>query len=69
MNLLVNNWITGNNGTIDGQGAMWWTKFHQGKLKYTRGYLIEIMYSDLVVISDITLVNSPAWNVHPVYSR
>ncbi|CAM8924963.1 unnamed protein product [Rhodiola kirilowii] len=60
--------ITGANGTINGQGATWWDKFRAGKLKYTRPYLIEIMYSDQVQISDITLIDSPSWNVHPVYS-
>ncbi|KAJ1257548.1 hypothetical protein BS78_10G004500 [Paspalum vaginatum] len=60
--------ITGNNGTIDGQGAMWWSKFKSGKLKYTRGYLIELMHSDTIFISNVTLLNSPAWNIHPVYS-
>lgn len=61
--------ITGNNGTIDGQGAFWWQNFHKGKLKYTRPYLIEIMFSDTIQISNLTLLNSPSWNVHPVYSR
>ncbi|XP_028773229.1 probable polygalacturonase [Neltuma alba] len=60
--------ITGNNGTIDGQGSYWWDKFHQGKLKVTRPYLIEIMYSDQIQISDLTLLNSPSWFVHPIYS-
>ncbi|XP_066375940.1 probable polygalacturonase [Miscanthus floridulus] len=60
--------ITGNNGTIDGQGAMWWSKFHKNKLKYTRGYLIELMHSETIYISNLTLLNSPAWNIHPVYS-
>ncbi|XVF10545.1 hypothetical protein REPUB_Repub07fG0191700 [Reevesia pubescens] len=60
--------ITGDNGTIDGQGVTWWDKFHKGELKYTRPYLIEIMYSDEVQISNLTLMNSPSWNVHPVYS-
>jgi polygalacturonase len=60
--------ITGNNGTIDGQGALWWSKFHSNKLKYTRGYLIEVLWSDTVFISNLTLLNSPAWNIHPVYS-
>ncbi|XP_062145687.1 probable polygalacturonase [Alnus glutinosa] len=60
--------ITGDNGTIDGQGALWWEKFHKGELKYTRPYLIEIMYSENVQISSLTLVNSPSWNIHPVYS-
>ncbi|XBI05945.1 hypothetical protein VPH35_134020 [Triticum aestivum] len=40
-----------------------------GKLKYTRGYLIELMHTDGVFIPNITPVNSPAWNIHPVYSR
>nr|GMC89489.1 probable polygalacturonase [Ipomoea batatas] len=57
-----------NNGTIDGQGALWWQQFHSKKLKYTRPYLIEIMHSDQIQISNLTLVNSPTWNVHPVYS-
>ncbi|OEL34042.1 putative polygalacturonase [Dichanthelium oligosanthes] len=60
--------ITGNNGTIDGQGAMWWSKFHKNQLKYTRGYLVELMHSDTIFISNLTLLNSPAWNIHPVYS-
>ncbi|KAI4369870.1 hypothetical protein MLD38_018268 [Melastoma candidum] len=60
--------VTGNNGTIDGQGASWWQKFHGGKLKYTRPYLVEFMYSDGIQISNLTLLNSPSWNVHPVYS-
>ncbi|XP_019245512.1 PREDICTED: probable polygalacturonase [Nicotiana attenuata] len=60
--------ITGGNGTIDGQGQQWWTKFCQGQLNYTRPYLIEIMFSDHVQISNLTLINSPSWNVHPVYS-
>lgn len=61
--------ITGNNGTIDGQGATWWSKYKSGKLKYTRGYLIELMSSDTIFISNVTLLNSPAWNIHPVYSK
>ncbi|PSS24270.1 Polygalacturonase [Actinidia chinensis var. chinensis] len=60
--------VTGDNGTIDGQGALWWQRFHSKKLKYTRPYLIEIMHSNNIQISNLTLVNSPSWNVHPVYS-
>ncbi|XP_057995600.1 probable polygalacturonase [Hevea brasiliensis] len=60
--------ITGNNGTIDGQGATWWDKFHKGLLNLTRPYLIEILYSRLIQISNLTLINSPSWNVHPTYS-
>ncbi|GFP94634.1 probable polygalacturonase [Phtheirospermum japonicum] len=57
--------VTGDNGTIDGQGALWWQQFHKKKLKYTRPYLIEIMHSDNIQISNLTFVNSPSWNIHP----
>ncbi|KAL3381411.1 hypothetical protein AABB24_001493, partial [Solanum stoloniferum] len=60
--------ITGENGTIDGQGALWWQQFHMNKLKYTRPYLIELMHSNKIQISNLTLLNSPSWNIHPVYS-
>lgn len=60
--------ITGNNGTIDGQGAFWWDKFHKGKLSVTRPYMIELMYSNQIQISNLRLINSPAWTVHPTYS-
>ncbi|ONK59028.1 uncharacterized protein A4U43_C08F2230 [Asparagus officinalis] len=63
------NVFVGNNGTVDGQGSFWWQKFHSKKLKYTRGYLVELMYSSEITISNLTFVNSPAWNIHPVYSR
>ncbi|KAL6290341.1 hypothetical protein ACE6H2_007851 [Prunus campanulata] len=46
----------------------WWQQFHRKKLKYTRPYLIEIMFSTDIQISNLTLLNSPSWNVHPVYS-
>ncbi|XP_020220160.1 probable polygalacturonase [Cajanus cajan] len=60
--------ITGYNGTIDGQGSYWWDKFHKGELKLTRPYMIEIMFSDHIQISNLTLINSPSWFVHPIYS-
>ncbi|XP_050221078.1 probable polygalacturonase [Mercurialis annua] len=60
--------ITGNNGTIDGQGAPWWDKFTKGQLNATRPLLIEIMFATGLQISNITLLNSPMWHVHPVYS-
>ncbi|KAJ9139836.1 hypothetical protein P3X46_030533 [Hevea brasiliensis] len=59
--------ITGNNGTIDGQGAPWWDKFKNGLYKATRPFLIELMYTNELQISNITLTNSPFWHVHPVY--
>ncbi|XP_010105745.2 probable polygalacturonase [Morus notabilis] len=60
--------ITGNNGTIDGQGAPWWTKFRAGQLNATRPYMIEILHSDQIQIFNLTLINSPSWFVHPIYS-
>jgi hypothetical protein len=59
--------ITGANGTIDGQGAIWWDWFHNHTLNYTRPPLVELMYSNRVVISNLTFTNSPFWNIHPVY--
>ncbi|XP_073311285.1 probable polygalacturonase [Primulina huaijiensis] len=61
--------VTGGNGTIDGQGAIWWKKFKSMELNNTRPYLIEILYSNKVQISDLTLINSPSWHVHPTYCR
>lgn len=59
--------ITGENGTIDGQGAVWWDSYHNHTLKYTRPHLIEVMSSTDIVISNLTFLNSPFWNIHPVY--
>lgn len=59
--------ITGANGTVDGQGAVWWDWFHNHTLNYTRPPLVELMYSTRVVISNLTFINSPFWNIHPVY--
>uniref|UniRef100_A0A1D1XUS8 Putative polygalacturonase n=1 Tax=Anthurium amnicola TaxID=1678845 RepID=A0A1D1XUS8_9ARAE len=57
--------ITGHNGTIDGQGKVWWTKFRQNLLYHTRGPLVQIMWSRYIEISNITLRNSPFWTIHP----
>ncbi|EPS58839.1 hypothetical protein M569_15974, partial [Genlisea aurea] len=59
--------ITGGNGTIDGQGEIWWKKFKSHKLKNTRPYLIELLHSQDVQITNLTLINSPSWHVHPTY--
>lgn len=62
-------YFSGGNGTIDGQGSIWWKKFKANKLNNTRPYLIEIMYSNQVQISNLTMLNSPSWHVHPVYCK
>ena len=60
---------TGENGTIDGQGKMWWELWWNRTLVHTRGHLIEIKNSHNILISNLTLLNSPFWTVHPVYCR
>ncbi|KAL3512005.1 hypothetical protein ACH5RR_024722 [Cinchona calisaya] len=57
--------ITGHNGTIDGQGKTWWEKYRKNLLNHTRGPLVQIMWSRDIVISHITLQDSPFWTLHP----
>ncbi|XP_009597275.1 probable polygalacturonase [Nicotiana tomentosiformis] len=57
--------ITGHNGTINGQGQTWWKKYKQRLLNNTRGPLVQIMWSSDIVISNITLRDSPFWTLHP----
>ncbi|CAA6660377.1 unnamed protein product [Spirodela intermedia] len=59
--------ITGQNGSIDGQGRMWWELWRNRTLEHTRGHLLELMNSDNVLISNVTFLNSPFWTIHPVY--
>ncbi|KAI0500945.1 hypothetical protein KFK09_019163 [Dendrobium nobile] len=61
--------ITGENGTINGQGQFWWDKFHKKELNSTRGHLLELMYSKNILITNLTFINSPFWNLHPVYCK
>lgn len=61
--------ITGDNGTIDGQGAVWWELFHNKSLDYTRGPLLELVDSEDIIISNLTFKDSPFWNIHPVYCK
>ena len=60
---------TGDNGTIDGQGSVWWELFSSHSLNYSRPNLIEFVDSVDVIISNLTFVDSPAWGIHPVYCR
>ncbi|CAA0838224.1 Pectin lyase-like superfamily protein [Striga hermonthica] len=59
--------ITGDNGTIDGQGNVWWNMWKSRTLEYTRPNLIELMNSRNILISNITMKDSPFWTLHPVY--
>ncbi|VFQ78562.1 unnamed protein product [Cuscuta campestris] len=66
-NNLVDVAITGNNGTIDGQGSVWWDQFDVHALNYSRPHLVEFISCSNVVISNLTFLNAPAWNIHPAY--
>ncbi|KAF6139610.1 hypothetical protein GIB67_033614 [Kingdonia uniflora] len=66
-NALSNVIITGENGTIDGQGRMWWDLWWNKSLEHTRGHLLELMNSHNVLIYNLTFLNSPFWTIHPVY--
>ncbi|VFQ96133.1 unnamed protein product [Cuscuta campestris] len=66
-NALSNVVITGENGRIDGQGKMWWELWWNRTLKHTRGHLVELLNSHNILISNLTFLNSPFWNLHPVY--
>ncbi|KAG9156969.1 hypothetical protein Leryth_009009 [Lithospermum erythrorhizon] len=59
--------ITGNNGTIDGQGSVWWELFNSHSLNYSRPHLVEFIGSTDVVVSNLTFINAPSWNIRPVY--
>ncbi|KAI3787497.1 hypothetical protein L1987_42008 [Smallanthus sonchifolius] len=59
--------ITGDNGTIDGQGSIWWDSYGSSTLNYSRPHIVEFINSKDIVISNITFLNSPAWTIHPVY--
>nr|XP_043621889.1 probable polygalacturonase [Erigeron canadensis] len=59
--------ITGDNGTIDGQGSVWWESFDSNTLNHSRPHIVEFINSKDIVVSNITFLNSPAWTIHPVY--
>ncbi|KAF8387764.1 hypothetical protein HHK36_026419 [Tetracentron sinense] len=59
--------LPGDNGTIDGQGSVWWEWFRSHSLNYSRPHLVEFIGSNDVVVSNLTFLNSPAYNIHPVY--
>lgn len=68
-NSISNVVITGHNGTIDGQGRMWWDLWWNRTLEHTRGHLVELVNSHNILIYNLTFQNSPFWTIHPVYCR
>ncbi|XP_042430327.1 probable polygalacturonase [Zingiber officinale] len=59
--------VTGQNGSIDGQGKIWWDFWWNRTLQHTRGHLLELVNSNNILISNLTFLNSPFWTIHPVY--
>ncbi|XP_076885226.1 putative polygalacturonase [Bidens hawaiensis] len=59
--------ITGDNGTIDGQGSIWWDSYNSNTLNHSRPHIVEFVNSKDIVISNITFLNPPAWTIHPAY--
>ncbi|XP_073136358.1 probable polygalacturonase isoform X2 [Henckelia pumila] len=59
--------ITGNNGTIDGQGLVWWEQVNEHSSNHSRPHLIELIGSTNVFISNLTFLNAPASSIHPAY--
>ncbi|KAJ8766304.1 hypothetical protein K2173_022363 [Erythroxylum novogranatense] len=59
--------ITGDNGSINGQGSVWWEWFESNSLNYSRPNLVEFVDSKDVVVSNLSFANAPAYSIHPVY--
>ncbi|CAM0147381.1 unnamed protein product [Urochloa decumbens] len=57
--------ITGYNGSINGQGEVWWMKHRRRMLNNTRPPLVQLMWSRDIIVANITLWNSPFWHFHP----
>ncbi len=57
-------------GTVDGQGSYWWKQIREnGGTEYPRPYLVCFADCEHVVLENVTLINSPAWTVHPLRCR
>ncbi len=56
------------NGTINGNGRNWWERIWAKTLELARPCLVYFENCENIKIMDITLTNSPAWTVHPLFS-
>ena len=57
-------------GTLDGQGSYWWQQIREKRrTEYPRPYLVCFADCEHVVLENVTLLNSPAWTVHPLRCR
>jgi len=53
-------------GTIDGSGEWWWKNYLKSEVG--RPCLMQFLRCKNVTIEGVHLVNSPGWNIHPVFS-
>lgn len=51
-------------GIINGHGEWWWKKYDSGELTMTRPRLIELCYSNTIVISGVKMERSAFWCLH-----
>lgn len=63
----INVTIKGN-GTINGNGRAWWERIWARTMDKIRPCLVYFENCENVKIQDVTLTNSPAWTVHPLFS-
>lgn len=62
----------GTRSILDGQGWYWWARHKTGKTPsgepsvemYTRGHLLEFMFSSSIGVYDLTMKDSPFWTNH-----
>lgn len=52
-------------GTVDGQGAVWWEMKRQHKLLHTRGHLVEFAFCKGILLQGVKFTMSPFWTIHP----
>ncbi|HKI70079.1 MAG TPA: glycoside hydrolase family 28 protein, partial [Verrucomicrobiae bacterium] len=52
-------------GTIDGQGAAWWAAFRANPGMTHRPYMVKISNCTRVLVTDVTLQNSPMFHLVP----
>ncbi len=57
-------------GTVDGQGPLgdWWVRPKEKNIAY-RGNLFFLSGCEDVTVQGVTFRSSPAWNLHPMFSR
>lgn len=54
-------------GTLDGNGGVWWKAQHSRTLTHGRPPMLHFQYCQHICLEDITILRSPFWTVHPLY--